>query len=218
MPRQKQCMTNSLLVEHLVQQGLLRTPAVISAFKQVDRADFVPLELRGQAYDDAPLSIGSGQTISAPHMVAVMTEALNVQPFDKVLEIGTGSGYQASVLSRLAHKGVVFTTENADVLARQAQKRLSRFKNVRVITADGSLGLPQHAPFDRILATCACPEIPRQWIEQLALGGLIVAPVGSPHEQDLVLLEKQKTSGKTITRSLNFPCVFVPMRGKHGFS
>lgn len=208
-------MEKEALVKSLKEQGLLQTPRIIRVFLKTERADFLPPELRESAYEDTPLPIGEGQTISAPHMVAVMTEALQVRVNDKILEIGTGSGYQAAIFAQLASKGVVFTVENVEELARAAGKKLARYKNVHVVVGDGSLGLPEQAPFNKIVATCACPATPKPWIEQLAEGGRIIAPVGGPYEQDLILIEK--FNNKTRTQSLGFPCAFVQMRGEYGF-
>jgi protein-L-isoaspartate(D-aspartate) O-methyltransferase len=203
------------LIKLLVAEGLLKTQKVIKAFEEVPREDFLPNALRGLAYADTPLPILAGQTISAPHMVAVMTEHLDVKNGQKILEVGTGSGYQAAILSRLNPKGRVYTVEVILELTEYAKERLKKYSNVHVFSGDGSLGLPEYAPYDRIIATAGCPNIPKPWIDQLKDKGKIVAPVGGRYEQRLILVEKK--GEKIIETDLNFPCVFVPLRGVYGW-
>jgi protein-L-isoaspartate(D-aspartate) O-methyltransferase len=203
------------LISSLISSGFLRGSAVIAAFRKVRREDFLPEEYRRYAYDDSPLPIGGGQTISAPHMVAVMTELLGVKDGQRILEVGAGSGYQAAILSALNPGGRIFTVEIMDAVAMAAAERLKGYKNVSLIVGDGSLGLPQEAPFDRIIATAGCPAIPLPWKQQLAEGGLILAPVGGLYSQDLVLARKEH--GVVSETNANFPCVFVPLRGKYGW-
>jgi len=205
---------NEELIKSLVAEGVLKTKRVIGAFRKVPRGNFVPLALKGAAYCDSPLPIPVGQTISAPHMVAVMTEWLNVRDRQKVLEIGTGSGYQAAILSVLNPHGKVYTIEMRPELVDLAKENLKGYKNIRVFSGDGSLGLPEYAPYDRIIATAGCPSVPKPWIEQLEDKGKILAPIGSMYEQRLVMVEKKK---EVIERDLNFPCVFVPLRGLYGW-
>jgi protein-L-isoaspartate(D-aspartate) O-methyltransferase len=176
----------------------------------VDRADFVPRDQQESAYGDSPLPIGYGQTISQPFIVAYMTHLADVGPTDKVLEVGTGSGYQAAILSKLARK--VFTIEIVDPLAKQAAERLKklRYRNVQVRSGDGYAGWPEQAPFDAIVVTAAPEEVPPPLIEQLAPGGRLVIPVGAA-EQDLVVIDKAD-DGKTTTRSV-LPVRFVPLTG-----
>jgi protein-L-isoaspartate(D-aspartate) O-methyltransferase len=203
------------LVEMLVAERLLKSRKVIRAFGDVPRENFLPDGLRGLAYSDTPLPIPGGQTISAPHMVAVMSEYLDVEANHKILEIGAGSGYQAAILSKIALRGRVYTIEVVLELTDFAKKNLAGYKNVRVFSGDGSIGLPEYAPYDRIIATAGCPSIPRPWMDQLKEGGRIVAPVGGMYEQRLILVEKK--DGKILETDLNFPCVFVPLRGLYGW-
>jgi len=203
------------LVEMLVAERLLKSRKVIRAFGDVPRENFLPERLRGLAYSDTPLPIPGGQTISAPHMVAVMSEYLDVEANHKILEIGAGSGYQAAILSKMAPRGRVYTIEVVLELTDFAKKNLIGYKNVRVFSGDGSIGLPEYAPYDRIIATAGCPSIPRPLMDQLKEGGKIVAPVGGMYEQRLILVEKK--DGKILETDLNFPCVFVPLRGLYGW-
>ena len=203
------------LIKMLVAERLLKSRKVIKAFEDVPRENFLPERLRGLAYSDTPLPIPGGQTISAPHMVAVMSEYLDVEANHKVLEIGAGSGYQAAILSKMAPRGRVYTIEVVLELTDFAKKNLAGYKNVRVFSGDGSIGLPEYAPYDRIIATAGCPSIPRPWMDQLKEGGKIVAPVGGMYEQRLILVEKK--DGKILETDLNFPCVFVPLRGLYGW-
>jgi protein-L-isoaspartate(D-aspartate) O-methyltransferase len=208
-------MGNEELIGALAAEGVLKTKRVIGAFRKVPRENFVPPALKGAAYYDSPLPIPAGQTISAPHMVAVMTEWMNVRDGQKVLEIGTGSGYQSAILSVLNPRGKIYTIEVQPELAESAKENLRGYKNVDVFSGDGSLGLPECAPYDRIMATAGCPSVPRPWIEQLKGGGKILAPIGGMYEQRLVMVEKKKKG--MIEKDLNFPCVFVPLRGLYGW-
>ncbi len=199
------------LIAHLKQGGYLKTPAVESAFRKIPRENFLPKELEASAYSDHPLPIGSGQTISAPHMVAIMTELLEPKLTDSVLEIGAGSGYQAAILSPLVRK--IYTVEFYPELASLAKKNLSRTKitNVEVIPADGSKGLPAHAPYDKIIVTCSIPlEIFSSLGKQLKESGIIVAPVGEAYGIQMLTTGK-KIHNKLKTREY-FGCVFVPLR------
>ena len=164
----------------------------------VPRHRFVPTGMQDQAYADFPLPIGHGQTISQPYVVAFMTQMLEVRPEDKILEIGTGCGYQAAVLARLAKQ--VYTIEIVEPLADEARKLLAElgYKNISVKAGDGFEGWPEHAPFDKIILTCAVKEIPPALIEQLKEGGRIIAPMGATHEvQQLVIATKQAGSSQT---------------------
>jgi protein-L-isoaspartate(D-aspartate) O-methyltransferase len=199
------------MIAHLKQEGYLKTKPVESAFRKIHREDFLPASMRDHAYSDHPLPIGSGQTISAPHMVAIMTELLEPKKTDLVLEIGTGSGYQAGILSALVKK--IYTLEFYPELASQARKNLSRagLRNVEVIPADGSKGLPIHAPYDKIIVTCSILlEIFESLGKQLKEGGIIVAPVGEAYGVQMLTTGK-KTKGGLETREY-FPCVFVPLQ------
>lgn len=202
------------MVDLLVLDSYLKTPAVIKAFKNVDRAKFVPFEERTFAYSDTPLPIGSGQTISAPSMVAIMTEALGAKPGHTVLEIGAGSGYQAAILSKIiGEKGRVYTVERVKGLAGQAKKNLVGCKNVKVLLSDGTLGYKKAAPYDRIIVTAAAPKVPQSLVSQLKRGGALAIPVGSRDLQNFVLVKK---NGK-ITEEYVCCCVFVPLIGEEGW-
>jgi protein-L-isoaspartate(D-aspartate) O-methyltransferase len=208
-------MDREELVGALVSEGLLKSKRVIDAFRKVPREKFVPNGLKSIAYSDSPLPIPGGQTISAPHMVAVMTEYLDVKGGQKILEIGTGSGYQAAILSVLNPKGKIYTVEVVPELFNFAKENLKDYKNVHVFSGDGSIGLPEYAPYDRIIVTAGSPNIPKAWVEQLKEKGKIIAPVGGTYEQRLMMVEKK--NGKIIEKDLNFPCVFVPLRGLYGW-
>jgi protein-L-isoaspartate(D-aspartate) O-methyltransferase len=180
----------------------------------VPRHLFVPGADPDDAYDDRPLPIGEGQTISQPYMVAVMTAALDPLPEDRVLEVGTGSGYQAAVLAELCRE--VITVERHPRLAERARAVLERlgFDHVRVVVGDGSLGFPERQPYKGILVTAAAPAVPDPLRQQLAEGGRLVVPVGSSGYQELVV-ETRTASG--FTRELREGCVFVPLIGQAGF-
>jgi len=188
----------------------VRDPRVLHALRSVPRERFVPAAQRPWAYADRPLPIGYAQTISQPYVVAAMTEALDPQPGDKVLEIGTGSGYQAALLSLLVNE--VHSIEIVPELADEARRRLAEegYANVRVVTGDGFLGLPDHAPFDGIIVTAAPPEVPPALVEQLAPGGRLVIPVGSSI-QELRVLER---GPEGIRETSLFPVRFVPKTGE----
>ena len=188
----------------------ISTPRVLEAMRAVPRHRFVPEHLRDNAYDDTPLPIGSGQTISQPFVVATMTELLEPDAGDTILEVGTGSGYQAAVLSALVKK--VFSIEIIPELAERAGDTLKElgYKNVVVIAGDGYRGLPEHAPFDGIIVTAAPEAVPQPLLDQLAIGARLVIPVGGPH-QELMVLERTQTG---IESRKVFPVRFVPMTGE----
>ena len=199
------------MVSEQIKARGIRDERVLEAMRAVPRHLFVPPSLQDQAYLDQPLPIGEEQTISQPYIVAFMTELLRPEPGDVVLEVGTGSGYQAAVLSGLVRQ--VYTIEIIPSLARTAEQRLEQlgFDNVTVKTGDGYLGWPEHAPFDGILVTAAPPEIPSALLAQLKRGGRMVVPVGkSGRTQNLMLLEKSKTSDQIVGRTV-IPVRFVPM-------
>jgi protein-L-isoaspartate(D-aspartate) O-methyltransferase len=205
-------------ISNMIQTQLRRRgitdDAVLSAMETVPRHEFVPREFREKSYDDVPLPIGDGQTISQPYIVAAMTAALHVRPSDRVLEIGAGCGYQAAVLSRLA--GEVFGVERRPELALAASARLERlgYANIHVHCGDGTLGMPDLAPFDAILVAAAAPAIPQPLLAQLADGGRMIVPVGGAEHQELQLIEKR---GKSVRTTILEGCRFVPLVGYHGW-
>jgi protein-L-isoaspartate(D-aspartate) O-methyltransferase len=187
---------------------------VLSAMRKVPRHLFVPEEVRAAAYGDHPLPIGHGQTISQPYIVAMMTSLLQIQPDERVLEIGTGSGYQAAILGILAKEVISF--ERIPEVARLAQKNLavSGSGAIRIVTGDGTQGYPERAPYDGVLITAATPSIPPPLIDQLAEGGRLVAPVGSRDLQELIRLTRKE---KDLLRESFGGVVFVPLLGEHGW-
>ena len=200
------------MVREQIQGRGVTDQGVIGAMLAVPRHEFVPASRRDMAYDDRPLPIGEGQTISQPYIVALMTELLALEPGDRILEVGTGSGYQAAVASHLADS--VFTIEILPGLAEQATRRLLElgYRDVVVKQGDGYYGWPDHAPFDGILVTAAAGHIPPPLIQQLEPGGRMVIPVGGQFQvQQLILLEKL-LDGSVTTRSL-LPVTFVPLVG-----
>lgn len=201
----------AMVDEQIAARGV-RDDRVLAALAAVPRHLFVPPALAGRAYEDRPLPIGEGQTISQPYIVALMTECLKLEAGDKVLEIGTGSGYQAAVLGRLAAR--VFTIEIDAALARRAAGTLGRlgFDNVRVRTGDGFFGWPEEAPFDAVMVTAAAPKVPPALLAQLAEGGRLVLPLGDPAAfQRLTVITKK--AGRTVVERV-LDVRFVPMTGE----
>jgi len=198
------------MVEEQIERRGITDKKVLEAMRHVPRHEFVPDHLKKYAYADEPLPIGEDQTISQPYIVAYMTESLHLSDTDKVLEIGTGSGYQAAVLSEIVDS--VYTIEIVDVLAKSASKTLARlgYDNVFVKGGDGYKGWPEHAPFDDIIITAAPTKIPQPLLEQLKVGGLMILPLGD-YSQELVLIEK-KEDGYDEKKLL--PVRFVPMTGE----
>lgn len=196
------------MVETQLRARGIRDQHLLNAMASIPRHQFVEERYRSQAYEDHPLPIDAGQTISQPYIVALMLELLQLDSSSKVLEIGTGSGYQAAVLSKLANR--VYTVERHPELARQAADALSRLglSNVSVVTGDGSMGLAEHAPFDAIVVSAAAAQIPPALFEQLREGGRMIIPVGPPEAQELQLARKQ--AGKALV-SLREGCRFVPL-------
>ncbi len=205
----------TMLASHLMARGI-RDPAVIAAMRAVPREEFIAPELREHAYDDNPLPIGAGQTISQPFIVAYMIEALEPNSGDRALEIGTGSGYAAAVLSRIVAE--VYTVERIPDLAWNAEKRLSAlgYTNIRIQEGDGTLGWPDHAPYDAIVVTAGAPEAPRPLMEQLAVGGRLVIPVGSNYLYQTLLRIRRVSAGEYRTEHLT-DVRFVPLIGAFGW-
>jgi protein-L-isoaspartate(D-aspartate) O-methyltransferase len=202
------------MVEWQLRQRGIRDPRVLDALRVIPRHEFVPPVLLSQAYDDCPLPIGEGQTISQPYMVAAMTEAAELSGTETVLEVGTGSGYQAAVLARLAAH--VYTIEQHTSLSAQAQERLRSLgiTHVTCLVGDGSLGYPEAAPYQAIVVTAGAPEVPPTLLEQLADGGRLVIPVGRCDSQELLLVRKL---GAEVTRETVNYCRFVPLTGRYGW-
>lgn len=196
------------MVEKQIAERGINNALVLNAFRQVERHLFVPENMQKNAYNDSPLPIGYRQTISQPYIVAYMTEALRPNSKMRVLEIGTGSGYQAAILGELCHE--VYSIEIVEALAARSKKLLDSlgYKNIYVKHGDGYKGWPQHAPFDAIIVTCAPSNIPQPLIEQLAEGGKMIIPAGEPENQVLYLLEKRKGE---IIKSQKLYVRFVPM-------
>jgi protein-L-isoaspartate(D-aspartate) O-methyltransferase len=203
------------LAERLVRAGI-KDPRVLEALSSVPRHRLLPEALREQAYQDAALPIGEGQTMSAPRVVAAMTEALELQGHETVLEVGTGSGYQAAILSRLA--GRVISIEHKPRLAALARSALDHLgiSNVVVHLGDGSAGRRQDAPFDAIVVTAGGPDVPRPLIDQLAMGGRLVGPFGKRSRQDLVRVRRDRQG--TLERQVIGRCRFVDLVGVHGWA
>ena len=204
------------MVAKLTRGAYIHSPKVIEAMRKIPRQFFV--DIGKMPYADSPMSIGEGQTISAPHMVGIMLEALDLQDGQKLLEVGGGSGYHAALVGEIiGEKGMVYSVERIEKLALKARTALIRVglsERVRIIVADGSLGYPEHAPYDRIFVTCAAPAIPDPLVDQLEEGGKLLIPVGGTYLQDLVLGIKKR--GR-IKKKSHGGCVFVPLVGRHGF-
>jgi protein-L-isoaspartate(D-aspartate) O-methyltransferase len=203
-------LERSMMVDEQLVARDIRDPRVLNAMRTVPRHLFVPESVRGDAYADWPLPIGFGQTISQPYIVAFMTEALGIERGDRVLEIGTGSGYQAAILGALAQ--AVYTIEILPALADRARDTLSGlgYRNIEVRTGNGYLGWPEHAPFDRIMVTAAPDEVPTALVQQLKIGGVMAIPVGIG-EQELRILRRTAKGLETLK---TLPVRFVPMTGK----
>ena len=197
----------------IVARGV-RDQAVVAAFRRVPRHEFVDATHEEQAYEDHPIPLGKGQTISQPYMVALMTQELKPAPTSRVLEIGTGSGYQTAILAEIA--GEVYTVERLPALSERAQDALSRldYTNVHFRVGDGTLGWPEHAPFDRIIVTAGGPRVPPSLSDQLTVDGILVIPVGDTFHQKLNVVTR--TEGGIDKRTV-CGCVFVKLIGKEGW-
>jgi protein-L-isoaspartate(D-aspartate) O-methyltransferase len=205
------------LVSNLVKAGYVKSPEVKAAMEHVPRHQFLPRDMWGFAHSDTPLNIGEGQTISAPHMVGMMLELLELVPGHNVLEVGGGSGYHASLIAHIVgREGHVYSVEIIESLAKQAEKNVrivGMHEIVTTVVGDGSKGLKRFAPFDRITAACSAPSIPVPLVEQLNDPGIMVIPVGATYFQELILIVK--LNGRII-KSQKGGVAFVPMRGEHG--
>jgi protein-L-isoaspartate(D-aspartate) O-methyltransferase len=204
---------NRMVDEQIVLRGV-KDQRVLAAMRKVPRHEFLPEAIRGMAYGDHALPLGEGQTMSQPYMVAVMTELLNLKGTERVLEIGTGSGYQAAVLAELCEK--VYTVERIKTLAEKARTILNRlgYTKVAIKIYDGTYGWKEMAPFDAILVTAGAPNIPMPLVEQLRDGGRMVIPVGERYGQMLV---KAVKTAKGVVTEKGIPCMFVPLIGNHGW-
>jgi protein-L-isoaspartate(D-aspartate) O-methyltransferase len=202
-----------MVEEQLIARGI-SDPKVLAAFRKVPRHEFVPPELWDSAYNDHPLPIGSGQTISQPYMVALMTECLKLKGPEKVLEIGTGSGYQLAILLEIVEEA--YSIERIGPLAERADVTLRRlgYGNFKIVAGDGTMGLEEYKPYDGIMVTAAAPKIPASLVAQLEEGGRLVIPVGSAFSQILMVVEKR---GGAVRQSEVCGCVFVPLVGKDGW-
>jgi protein-L-isoaspartate(D-aspartate) O-methyltransferase len=202
------------MVESQLRARGIRDERVLTAMFHVPRHEFVSEEYRDQVYEDHPIPIGEGQTLSQPYIVAIMLQALALEPSDVVLEVGTGSGYQTALLSELTRE--VYSVERHASLAHAAEATLARlgYTKVKVLLGDGSHGLAERAPFDAIVVSAAAPQIPPPLFEQLREGGRMVVPVGPPHAQELQLVRKQ--AGQPVVANLE-GCRFVPLIGSEGY-
>jgi protein-L-isoaspartate(D-aspartate) O-methyltransferase len=194
----------------------IRDPNVLEAMRVVPREEFLPFYLKNQAYEDYPLPIEEGQTISQPYIVAFMAEALELSPGDRVLEIGTGSGYSAAVLSRIAAD--VYTVERFTGLSERAGKRLRElgYGNIRILVGDGTLGWPEHAPYEAIVVTAGAPRIPKSLLKQLAIGGRLVIPVG-PDRLGQTLTRVRRLNEREFREERLLAVQFVPLIGEEGW-
>jgi len=204
----------SRMVEEQIASRGVTDPRVLAVMGKVPRHEFMPEALRAQAYGDHAMPIGEGQTISQPYIVALMTELLELKGDERVLEVGTGSGYQAAVLAELC--GKVFTIERVKTLADKARLTLDRlgYKNVAMKVYDGTYGWKEMSPFDAIIVTAAAPDVPDTLVEQLKEGGRLVIPVGERYSQ--VLMKVVKSASGIVTKT-SIPCVFVPLIGAKGW-
>jgi len=201
----------NVMVDGQIEGRGISDPATLAAMRKVPRWEFVPDDMKARAFEDNPLPIGEGQTISQPYIVAYMTEALKLEPDDRVLEVGTGSGYQAAILSVMAAD--VYTIEIIDSLAEDAREMLERlgYGNVHVLVGDGYRGWPDEAPFDGIIVTCAPDHVPQPLLDQLAEGGRLVIPLGGQYPQ---MLKRFTRRGDTFEEENLEPVLFVPMTGE----
>jgi len=208
------------LISSLVKQGALKSKCVIEAFRKLPRHKFVTDDYVNSAYMDIALPIIKNSTISQPYTVAVMTEALQPAAGDKILEIGSGSGWQACLLAHcVGDNGLVVSIEIDKDVHEFARKNVSKLgiKNIKLLVSDGSVGCKKFAPYDKIIFTCATPDIPKPFIEQLKVGGRIVAPVGSPANQRMLLIKKTAEDKLEQEEIEDVSFIFVPLTGKYGY-
>jgi protein-L-isoaspartate(D-aspartate) O-methyltransferase len=206
-------LRENMVYNQIIRRGIT-DDKLLNAFREVPRHLFVPLFKRSFAYEDYPISIGEGQTISQPYIVALMTQLCEITKGEKVLEIGTGSGYQAAIIAYLG--GEVYTIERIASLAKKAKETLYSLNfKVKIKVGDGSLGWPEYAPYDKIMVTAASPSVSPCWQEQLKIGGRIVLPLGEGMHQDLTVVEK--ISHSELKKKTVCGCVFVPLIGSYGY-
>ena len=205
------------MVSYLEKIGYVKSESVKNAFLKVDRRNFVPEHLKHEAYRDTPLSIGWGQTISAPSMIALMLEVSEFKPGIKILEIGAGSGYNAALIAEICGEENVVTIERIPEVFQFGMENLKRAGyNVKTVLGDGTKGYEVDAPYDRVIATAAAPEIPQSWKDQLKEDGIIIAPVGKErYYQELVVLQKKRDG--TFDTNKYGGCIFVPLVGEEGW-
>ena len=208
-------LENQKLVEHLKLMGI-KDEKVLNSILQVPRHIFLPKNLWKVAYSDDALPLEQGQTISQPYTVAVMLEALELKKGDKVLEVGTASGWNVCLIAKIIDPGIIYTTEIIKELAEFAKKNIKKIdiKNIEIIHTDGSQGYEKEAPYDKIIMTCACKEVPPPLFSQLKDNGILVAPVGSKFSQQMIKIIKQ---GKNLNKDYLGDFIFVPLKGKYGF-
>lgn len=206
-------LRKKMVDEQIIARGI-KDKRLINILYKIERHRFVPQSFRDSSYGDFPLPIGEGQTISQPYMVALMTECLSLKGEEKILEIGTGSGYQTAILAELAKE--VYSIERIESLAKRAENLLRElgYSNIKIKSGDGTLGWPEASPFERIIVTAASTKVPSPLIEQLKEGGIMVIPLGDRFSQVLNVIEKRKDE---IITSQVCGCVFVPLIGKYGF-
>lgn len=209
-------MSKESLINYWQKSKLITDKKIITAFKKIPRENFLPEDLKKQAYDDYPLPIGYNQTVSQPTTIIIMLQALELKKTDKVLEVGTGSGYNAALISHILKQGKLYTTEIIPELAEFAKLNLEKLKikNVEVIKTDGSKGHKEKSPYDKIIVTAACPKIPNILIKQLKIDGILIAPIGPLYNQQMLKIIKRPN--KLEIKNLgNF--IFVPMQGEYGY-
>jgi len=207
-------MSKEFLIKYWQKSKIITDSRLITAFKKIPREDFLPQELKQEAYNDNPLQIGYNQTISQPTTIFIMLQALELKKTDNVLEVGTGSGYNAALISYIIKQGKLYTTEIIPELAESAKNKLEKYSNIEVIKTDGSKGHKEVAPFDKIIITAACPKIPNLLIKQLKLNGILVAPIGPLYNQAMLKIINRQNKLE-IKNFGNF--IFVPMQGEYGY-